>query len=40
VELAVLVVGKASAFDKPLASHGLGPVTTIDITIPPAVTKP
>ncbi len=33
-KLAVLVVGKAKAFDKPLDSLGLGPVTTIDITIP------
>jgi zinc protease len=31
-QLAVLVVGKESAFEKPLSS--LGPVTTIDITIP------
>jgi zinc protease len=31
--LAVLVVGKASDFDKPLAT--LGKVTTLDITIPP-----
>ncbi len=33
-KLAVLVVGKASAFDKPLDQLGLGPVTTLDITIP------
>ena len=33
-KLAVLVVGKASEFDKPLDQLGLGPVTTIDITIP------
>ncbi len=32
-ELAVLVVGNASEFDKPLSS--LGPVTNVDITIPP-----
>ncbi|MGA8313244.1 MAG: pitrilysin family protein [Terriglobales bacterium] len=32
-QLAVLVVGHASEFDKPLAS--LGPVTNIDIAIPP-----
>ncbi|MBZ5646535.1 MAG: insulinase family protein [Acidobacteriia bacterium] len=32
-QLAVLVVGNDKDFDKPLAS--LGPVTTIDITIPP-----
>jgi zinc protease len=31
--LAVLVVGKAADFDRPLSSFG--PVTTIDITIPP-----
>ena len=33
-QLAVLVVGKESDFDKPLAS--LGPVTNVDITIPEA----
>ncbi len=33
-DLAVLVVGKAADFDKPLATYG--PVTKIDITIPPA----
>jgi outer membrane lipoprotein-sorting protein len=33
-QLAVLVVGKESAFERPLST--LGPVTTIDITIPPA----
>lgn len=32
-QLAVLVVGNAADFDKPLSS--LGPVTNIDITIPP-----
>ena len=32
-QLAVLVVGHSSEFDKPLSS--LGPVTNIDITIPP-----
>jgi len=32
-QLAVLVVGNAKDFDKPLSS--LGPVTTVDITIPP-----
>jgi zinc protease len=32
-KLAVLVVGNTTEFDKPLSS--LGPVTTIDITIPP-----
>ncbi len=32
-QLAVLVVGNTSEFDKPLTS--LGPVTTVDITIPP-----
>ena len=32
-KLAVLVVGNTGEFDKPLSS--LGPVTTIDITIPP-----
>jgi zinc protease len=32
-QLAVLVVGKTSEFDQPLSS--LGPVTNIDITIPP-----
>jgi len=32
-QLAVLVVGNTSEFDKPLAS--LGPVTNLDITIPP-----
>lgn len=39
-KLAVVVVGKASDFDKPLASFG--PVTTLDITIPegaPAAAK-
>ena len=33
-QMAVLVVGEAADFDKPLSS--LGPVTTIDITIPEA----
>jgi zinc protease len=32
--LAVLVVGKPDAFDKPLASLNLGPVNAIDIAIP------
>ena len=32
-QLAILVVGNTSEFDKPLAS--LGPVTKVDITIPP-----
>jgi zinc protease len=32
-KLAVLVVGNTAEFDKPLSS--LGPVTTVDITIPP-----
>jgi zinc protease len=32
-KLAVLVVGNSSEFDKPLSS--LGPVTKVDITIPP-----
>lgn len=32
--LAVLVVGKAADFDRPLSTYG--PVTTIDVTIPPA----
>jgi len=32
-KLAVLVVGKAADFDRPLSSFG--PVTTLDITIPP-----
>ncbi|HVO80581.1 MAG TPA: pitrilysin family protein [Terriglobales bacterium] len=32
-KLAVLVVGNTAQFDKPLSS--LGPVTTVDITIPP-----
>ena len=32
-QLAVLVVGKTGEFDKPLSS--LGPVTNVDITIPP-----
>jgi zinc protease len=32
-QLAVLVVGNQAAFEKPLSS--LGPVTTIDVTIPP-----
>jgi zinc protease len=31
-KLAVLVVGKAADFDRPLSSFG--PVTTLDITIP------
>ncbi len=45
-KLAVLVVGKAGDFDKPLDALGLGPVTTLDITIPtgqpapPAAAKP
>ncbi|MDH3892251.1 MAG: insulinase family protein [candidate division Zixibacteria bacterium] len=33
----VLVVGNGEAFDEPLESLGLGPVDTLDITIPPAV---
>jgi zinc protease len=37
-QLAVLVVGHASEFDKPLSS--LGPVTNIDITIPPPPGEP
>ena len=39
-QLAVLVVGKASDFDKPLSSFG--PVTEVDITIPspPDAAKP
>ena len=32
-KLAVVVVGKAADFDRPLSSFG--PVTTIDVTIPP-----
>ena len=32
-KLAVLVVGNDAEFDKPLSS--LGPVTKVDITIPP-----
>jgi zinc protease len=32
--LAILVVGKPDAFDKPLTSLNLGAVTTVDITIP------
>ncbi len=32
----VLVVGNGEAFDEPLEALGLGPVDTIDITIPPA----
>jgi zinc protease len=32
-KLAVLVVGNTADFDKPLSS--LGPVTNVDITIPP-----
>jgi zinc protease len=32
-QLATLVVGKAADFDKPLSAYG--PVTTLDITIPP-----
>jgi zinc protease len=32
-QLATLVVGKAADFDKPLSTYG--PVTTLDITIPP-----
>jgi zinc protease len=35
-KLALLVVGKAQDFDRPLA--GLGPVTTLDITIPDVTT--
>jgi zinc protease len=37
-QLAVLVVGHTSEFDKPLSS--LGPVTSIDITIPPPPGEP
>lgn len=37
-QLAVLVVGKEKDFEKPLAS--LGPVTTLDITIPEPGAKP
>jgi len=36
-KLAVLVVGKPTDFDRPLSSFG--PVTTIDITIPPPAQK-
>ncbi|HLA77446.1 MAG TPA: pitrilysin family protein [Vicinamibacteria bacterium] len=36
-KIALLVVGKAQDFDKPLASFG--PVTTLDITIPPPPEK-
>ncbi len=36
-QLAVVVVGKSSEFDRPLAS--LGPVTKLDISIPPAPEK-
>ena len=36
--LAVLVVGKAADFDKPLSTYG--PVTTINVTIPPATGGP
>ena len=37
-KLAVLVVGNPAEFDKPLSS--LGPVTNIDITIPPPPGEP
>jgi zinc protease len=37
-KLAVLVVGKPAEFDKPLSS--LGPVTNVDITIPPPPGEP
>jgi len=37
-QLAVLVVGHSSEFDKPLSS--LGPVTKVDITIPPPPGEP
>lgn len=37
---AVLVVGKAADFDAPLSSLGLGPVNTLDITIPPPPAAP
>lgn len=36
-EMIVLIVGNAAEFGLPLDSLGLGPVDTIDITIPPAV---
>lgn len=36
--LAVLVVGKAADFDKPLSTYG--PVTTINVTIPSATGGP
>jgi zinc protease len=37
-KLAVLVVGNTAEFDKPLSS--LGPVTTLDISIPPPPGEP
>lgn len=37
-QLAVLVVGNEAGFEKPLSS--LGPVTTIDVSIPPPPAKP
>ncbi len=37
-QLAVLVVGHSAEFDKPLSS--LGPVTKIDISIPPPPGEP
>ena len=37
-QLAVLVVGHAAEFDKPLSS--VGPVTNVDITIPPPQSGP
>jgi zinc protease len=37
-KIALLVVGKAADFDKPLAS--LGPVTTLDISIPTPAGRP
>ena len=36
-EMVVLVVGNGAEFEQPLDSLGLGPVDTIDISIPPAV---
>jgi len=35
-KMKILVVGKTADFDEPLADLGLGPVASIDITIPPA----
>ncbi|MGI4827615.1 MAG: M16 family metallopeptidase [Janthinobacterium lividum] len=39
-KLAIVVVGNSSEFGSPLSGGGLGPVTNVDITIPPMPTTP